>query len=78
MLERTGDIDAALAQFRTALDLDQNSALAHQELGLILAARNQTTEATDHLRRALQLQPGLAVARKTLDALEHAPFAVGR
>ena len=38
VLEQTGEIDAALTQFRTALDLDQNSDLAHHELGLILAA----------------------------------------
>ncbi len=78
VLERTGDLNAAEAQFRTALELDARSALAHQELGLILAARNQRAEARTHLDRALQIQPGLAAARRGLEALDLAPPAEGR
>jgi tetratricopeptide (TPR) repeat protein len=43
--------------------------MAHNNLGLVLAARGQTDEAIDHLQQALALDPGYAFAHNNLAML---------
>jgi len=47
----------AEAHLRRALALDANSRLSHLDLGILLAARNQSEEAARHLRVGRQSVP---------------------
>ena len=52
-----GDVDGAIARFRTAIAADPRSPRAHANLGLALASRGRRAEAIEELRTALQLSP---------------------
>lgn len=64
---RRGELDAAIAEFREALGLDPDFAVAHWQLGRLLASR-AAPDAVSHLRRAVALAPDNAVARGDLVA----------
>jgi Flp pilus assembly protein TadD len=55
-----GDIDGAIAQFRSAIKLVPNSAQAHFQLGTALKRRGETGEGDHELKRAAELDPRLA------------------
>lgn len=59
MLHATADHDvaAALAEFRRAIALDPNYAVAHHWYGTILFQRGQLAEASHELHRAIELDP---------------------
>jgi Flp pilus assembly protein TadD len=65
-LAAAGKADAALA----ALTRAGGSAVAHANLGYILAASGKRAEARQHYLKALQLQPNLAAVRAALAKLD--------
>jgi spermidine synthase len=52
-----GQLDAAIAEFRRALDLAPDSAETHWHLGAALAERGALDEAESHLRTSVQRDP---------------------
>ena len=52
-----GQLDAAIAEFRRALDLAPDSAETHWHLGAALAERGALEEAESHLRTSVQRDP---------------------
>jgi tetratricopeptide (TPR) repeat protein len=80
LLLDTGHPDDAIAEFRTAIGLEPNTAAAHANLGRALAAKGERDQALAELHRALDLDPtyppahyhlGLALAAqgKTAEAI---------
>ena len=77
--------DAALQQFRHALDLARSQAgpespMVHYHLGLSLLAAGRKQEAADAFQRALELNPdfpGSLDARRLLEEARQAPAAPG-
>jgi tetratricopeptide (TPR) repeat protein len=75
--------DAALQQFRYALELARNQAgpespIVHYHLGLSLMAGGRKQEAADAFQRALELNPGFpgaSDARRLLEEARRAPAA---
>jgi tetratricopeptide (TPR) repeat protein len=61
--------DEAAAEFRAALERQEDSPDANRNLGTALAAMGNVQEAIGYLRRAVQLAPGNVFARKELEAL---------
>lgn len=57
-LRELGRTDAAIAQYRRAIEFDPAFALAHNSLGGALLARNELDAALASFRRALELEPG--------------------
>jgi tetratricopeptide (TPR) repeat protein len=64
-----GDLDGAIAHYRKAVVAIPYYAEAHANLGGVLAARGHPSEAREHLRAALRLNPKDAEARAVLDRL---------
>jgi cytochrome c-type biogenesis protein CcmH/NrfG len=64
-----GDLPAAIAHFRRAIQDDPSYADAHSNLGLSLASRGQGEEAVAELRTALRLNPGDVETRAILNRL---------
>jgi tetratricopeptide (TPR) repeat protein len=60
----------ALAPCQDAAALRPDSARLHQQLGLVLEALGRWSEAADHFRRAVALEPGSASARRALARVE--------
>jgi tetratricopeptide (TPR) repeat protein len=52
--------------WRHALALDEESSLAHNNLGLVLAKRGALDDAINHFRRALQIDPAFVEAHTNL------------
>ncbi|MBM3818286.1 MAG: tetratricopeptide repeat protein [Acidimicrobiia bacterium] len=65
-----GALDAAIASFRRALELEPDSARTHWHLGAALASRGVYAEALTHLQRSVQLDPSNADVRNDLAAVE--------
>jgi len=55
-----GDLDGAISQFRSAVKLSPDFALAHYELSLALSRKGDRTEAAAELKRAAELDPKLS------------------
>ncbi|HEY5656681.1 MAG TPA: tetratricopeptide repeat protein, partial [Myxococcota bacterium] len=64
-----GEIDAAIEQYRIALELDPRHAEAHNNLGAALATRGQLEEAERHFLTALELKPRYSDAHNNLGIL---------
>jgi tetratricopeptide (TPR) repeat protein len=64
-----GLLDAAIAEFRRALDLDPDSAQTHWHLGAALAQRGAFDEAEAHLRTSVQRDPTNVDAKHDLEAV---------
>jgi tetratricopeptide (TPR) repeat protein len=60
----------ALAPCERAAGLRPDSARLHHQLALVLEALGRRSEAADHLRRTLALDPGSAGARRALARVE--------
>jgi Flp pilus assembly protein TadD len=58
-----GDLDGAIAQFRSAINSEPNYAPAHYELGLALQQSGKKDEATKEFQKAAELDPHLAAPR---------------
>jgi Flp pilus assembly protein TadD len=65
-LERKGDFDRAMAEYRTALRLDPNHVDAHTNLGNELMRKGDVEEAIAEYRTALRLDPNHVNARSNL------------
>jgi tetratricopeptide (TPR) repeat protein len=51
-----GDVPAALAEFRTALEVNPRNATAHFNVGTILASQGWDEEAVSHFEQAIELK----------------------
>src|SRR5262249_53091448 len=58
--------DDAIAQYRTAIELDPKNALAHSNLGEALAGQGKLDEAVAEHRKAIELDPNYALAHYRL------------
>jgi tetratricopeptide (TPR) repeat protein len=61
-----GDLEAALAEYRTALRLKPDFTAAHNSLGIALKARKDLDGAIAEYRLAIGLKPGFAMAHYNL------------
>jgi tetratricopeptide (TPR) repeat protein len=61
-----GNSAVAIGYFKKALELEPNFAKAHNNLGLLLMARNDYAAAAGHFEQALRTDPDLASARQNL------------
>ena len=52
------DHPAAVAMFDLAIEIDPDFVLAHNNLGVVRAKQGRLEEASQHFRRALELEPG--------------------
>jgi tetratricopeptide (TPR) repeat protein len=59
-----GDVDGAIAQFRSAITSEPNYAAAHYQLGLALSQQGQKDEAKKEFQRAAELDPQLLAPAK--------------
>jgi len=66
-----GHPEQAEALLRKALRLDPKLRLAHLDLGIILAGRNNVESASAHFREAIRLDPSKADAHYRLARLLH-------
>ena len=66
LLHEEGNVEGAIAAFRTALRLKPDLAVAHNNLGNALQAQGDLAGAIAAYRTALRLKPDLAVAHYTL------------
>lgn len=69
VLQRAGRHPEAVEAFRSALELDPDSATAHYDLGVTYGKMGRLEEAVDAYERALELQPEGVQAAKTLNNL---------
>lgn len=65
-LEKKGDIDGAIAEYRLALAADPNNAVAHYNLGSALSANEDYDGAIAEYRQALALKPDLVITHLRL------------
>ena len=81
-LQAQGKLDEAISQYRHALELTPDDALAHSNLGTALAAQGKFDEAIGHYERALTLAPEDADSYSnlgnTLVALDRTDEAIRR
>ena len=65
-----GDLGGAEQHYRLALELRPGHALAHTNLGSVLAVTGRLDEAVEEFNRALEIDPGLTPARLYLAMAE--------
>jgi len=68
---RRGRLDSAERLYRETLELTPDNAVAHNNLGLTLAARDQVAEAAECFQRALELDPLSTDAARNLAQARH-------
>src|SRR4029077_8579036 len=56
-LDKRGQLDAAIAQYQRALEVDPNLTDAHSELATALMTKGDTQKAEAHYREAARLDP---------------------
>ena len=56
-LKEEGNLDEAVAKLREALAIDDNYALAHSALAVVLQRQGQHDDAVKHARRVTELEP---------------------
>jgi serine/threonine-protein kinase len=67
-LEDKGEVDAAIACYHKAIELDRKYMAAHNNLGYALHRKGQTDEAIACYRKAIALDPMVAVVHRNLGA----------
>jgi tetratricopeptide (TPR) repeat protein len=67
--EKQGRLEAAVREYRRALELDPDHVPALVHLGAALGAQGRMADAENHLRRALRLSPADADAHRQLAAV---------
>ena len=65
-LERQGKLEEAIAEYRTAIRIQPDFALAHNNLGSALDRKGKRDEAIAEHRTAIRLQPDFALAHNNL------------
>ena len=84
---RAGDVNGAMAEYRKALRLNAENAMAHDSLGALLVLAGKPADGESHLSEALRLDPDSASAhynlgmlrfrqRRVDDAIRHLAHAV--
>jgi predicted membrane-bound spermidine synthase len=68
-LASTGNMEAAIKEFREALRLEPDSAVTHWHLGAALASQGSRHEALDHLRQSIALDPANEAAHNDIGAM---------
>ncbi|MGH9256386.1 MAG: fused MFS/spermidine synthase [Vicinamibacterales bacterium] len=68
-LAEKNQLDGAIQEFRTALELASDDAAAHWHLGAALASKGEYAEATAHLVRSVELDPRNSQAYNDLGML---------
>lgn len=63
--------EAAALEYRTVLVIDDQTAVAHRNLTLMLMQLGRTAEAADHLRTTLRLIPDEPVATEILKEIQN-------
>ncbi|MBN2562894.1 MAG: tetratricopeptide repeat protein [Phycisphaerae bacterium] len=66
---RADDIDAAITEYRRALELNPVNAIAHCNLGGLLSRKGMVEEGAEHLTEALRLDPDSSSAHYNLGML---------
>jgi protein O-mannosyl-transferase len=69
-LAGSGQVEAAMEQYREALKLDPNYAEVHNNYGLALAAHNELRDAVTHFQWALEIEPSFSDACNNLAVAE--------
>jgi Flp pilus assembly protein TadD len=64
-LQQKGDLDGAIAEYRTALRLDPNQVAAHYNLGVALRGKGDKEEATRELQDYIRLAPETPATRES-------------
>jgi tetratricopeptide (TPR) repeat protein len=64
--EKSGQLDAALAEFQKATELDPKLAVAFADLGGVYIEKRDYAAAISPLKRAIELSPGLEAAHRLL------------
>jgi tetratricopeptide (TPR) repeat protein len=65
-LRRLGDDDGAVVEYRKAIELDSDMALAYSNLGAVLQSKGELAEAESLYRRTIELRPKYALAWNNL------------
>ena len=65
-LLKGGQIDQAETDFRRVIAVDPSSAIAHNNLGLILIQRHRFADAAEEFAKAVQLRPDMIDAKRNL------------
>jgi protein O-mannosyl-transferase len=65
-LRRRGDVDGAIAEYRTAIGLDPGMALAYSNLGALLQSKGELAEAESLYLKTIELRPDYALAWNNL------------
>jgi serine/threonine-protein kinase len=65
-LQAQGKLDAAIAQYQKAIDLDQKFVLAHNNFGNVLKAQGKLDAAIAQYQKAIDLDPKFAMAHNNL------------
>jgi len=60
------DYDGAIVEFREAIRLKPDDAMAHNNLGVALKGQGKIEQAIGEYREAIRLEPGLALAHRNL------------
>jgi len=65
-LAQSGQMEPAIAQCRKALEINPDSAEAHNDLGVVLVSQSRLDDAVTQYRKALEIDPDYANARHNL------------
>jgi tetratricopeptide (TPR) repeat protein len=77
-LVRRGDFDAAIANYRKALQIEPDYAEAHFNLATLLRRQGKLTEAVNHYRETLRLKPDYSGGHNNLGAVLHEQGKIGQ
>ena len=70
-LRRRGDIDGAVAEYRSAIALDPGMALAYSNLGALLQSKGELADAESLYVKTIELRPNYALAWNNLATVRY-------